>query len=190
MTASWPVAADLPTRLSDNVKQLRAARGLTQAQMAKLSGLPRATWAHLESGGANPTLAVLHAVALALGVPLEELIAEPRADVKHYQKGELPARLRGNVTVSSLLPDNVPGTQMERLELPPGGRLIGVPHTPGTREYLTCEKGELELVAAGQSFRMAPGDVVVFRGDQRHSYANPGRKIAVGYSFVLLVPAG
>lgn len=188
---SWhTVSSDLPTRLSDNVKQLRAARGLTQAQMAKLSGLPRATWAHLESGGANPTLAVLHAVALALGVPIEELIAEPRADVKHYAQGTLPSRLRGSVTVRSLLPDNVPGTMMERLELPPGARLVGVPHTPGTREYLTCEKGEIELTASGESFRLSPGDVVVFRGDQRHSYGNPGRKIAVGYSFVLLVPAG
>jgi hypothetical protein len=26
----------------------------------------------------------------------------------------------------------------------------------------------------------------VFRGDQRHSYRNPGREAAVGYSVVLL----
>jgi hypothetical protein len=31
--------------------------------------------------------------------------------------------------------------------------------------------------------------VVVFRGDQRHSYTNVGRKVAVGYSTVLLTPA-
>jgi hypothetical protein len=33
------------------------------------------------------------------------------------------------------------------------------------------------------------GDVVVFRGDQRHSYANPDDRPAVGYSAVVLARA-
>jgi len=179
---------ELPERLGQNIKQLRSARGLTQAQMSKLSGLPRATWANLESGAANPTLAVLRRVALALQAPIEELIGKPRADVRHYPAGTLPARLRGAVQVRSLLPDAVPGMVIERMELPPGSRLVGVPHTPGTREYFTCESGEVVLVASGESYALAPGDVVVFRGDQRHSYANPGRRAAVGYSVVVLKP--
>jgi hypothetical protein len=32
------------------------------------------------------------------------------------------------------------------------------------------------------------GDVVVFRGDQRHSYNNAQRRAAVGYSVVMLEP--
>jgi XRE family transcriptional regulator, regulator of sulfur utilization len=181
---------DLAARLASNVRQLRQARGLTQQQMAKLSRLPRATWANLESGSANPTLAVLHGVAVALQVSLEELVAQPRAGAKYYPRGTLPSRQRGNVTVRSLLPDNVPGMVLERLELPPGERLVGVPHTPGTREYLTAEVGEIELVASGETFRVTPGDVVVFRGDQRHSYLNPGERPAVGYSVVMLEPVG
>src|SRR4051794_11952471 len=110
---------ELGGRLARNVKQLRQARGLTQAQVARLSGLPRATWANLESGAANPTLAVLHKVALALQVSIEEIIAAPRAEVKHYPKGALPTRERGAVTVSSLLPDKIPGMLIERLEIPP-----------------------------------------------------------------------
>ena len=67
---------DLPGRLAINVRQLRQARGSTQQQMAKLASLPRATWSNLESGQANPTLAVLHAASAALGVSLEELFSE------------------------------------------------------------------------------------------------------------------
>jgi transcriptional regulator with XRE-family HTH domain len=182
------VADDLSDRLAANVRQLRQARGMTQQQMAKLSELPRATWANLESGSANPTLAVLHSVAVALQVPLEELVAQPRAEARHYPKGSLPARARGAVTVSSLLPDTVPGMLLERMQIPAGERLVGVPHTAGTREYLTCELGLIELVASGETFRVAPGDVVVFRGDQRHSYVNPTREPAVGYSVVMLEP--
>lgn len=182
------MSEELSGRLGRNVRQLRQARGMTQQQMAKLSGLPRATWANLESGAGNPTLSVLHAVAMAFQVSLEEIVAEPRASAKLYRQGSLPTRLRGVVRVSSLLPDKVPGMQIERLALPVGSRMVGVPHTAGTREYLTCETGELELVASGESFQMAEGDVVVFRGDQRHSYVNRGRKVAVGYSVVMLRP--
>jgi transcriptional regulator with XRE-family HTH domain len=179
---------DLGERFAQNIRGLRQARGLSQQQMAKLSGLPRATWSHLESGSGNPTLAVLHRVAKALQVPLEELISTPRAEAKLHLKGTLRSRRRGSVTVTSLLPDEIPGTTIERIEIPSGGRMIGVPHTPGTREYLSCESGEIELVAAGETYRLTEGDVVVFRGDQRHSYGNPGRRVAVGFSVVLFVP--
>jgi XRE family transcriptional regulator, regulator of sulfur utilization len=179
---------ELASRLGSNIRALRLSRRLTQQQMAKLSELPRATWANLESGTSNPTLTVLHRAAIALQVSLEELLARPRASARHYPKGSLPSRTRGAVSVSSLLPDSVPGMLLERMLIPPGQRLIGVPHTPGTREYLTCEVGAIELVASGETFHVAPGDVVVFRGDQRHSYANPGSRPAVGYSVVMLEP--
>jgi transcriptional regulator with XRE-family HTH domain len=182
------VADDIAARLSLHLKELRQSRGFTQQQMATLAGLPRATWANLESASANPTLAVLHRVALALQVPIEELIAPPRELVKFYAAGTLPSRARGSVSVRSLLPDEVPGMLIERMELPPRARLVGVPHTRGTREYLTCEAGEIELVASGDSWRLGPGDVLVFRGDQRHSYFNTGKGTAVGYSVVMMKP--
>jgi XRE family transcriptional regulator, regulator of sulfur utilization len=174
--------------LAANVRQLRDARSLTQQQMAKLSGLPRATWANLESGSANPTLAVLHRVAAALQVSIEELLAAPRAAARFYPKATLPERMRGDVSVRQLLPDPIPGAEVSRMEFAALARLAGIPHTPGTREYLTCDSGEIVLAAAGEQWRLAPGDVVSFRGDQRHSYANPGRSRAVGYSVVLLAP--
>lgn len=178
---------ELAVRLADNVRQLRQMRGKTQQQMADLAALPRATWANLESGGANPTLTVLHRVASALSVSLEELLAPPRAVGRHYARSALPIRKRGRVSVRKLLPDPVPGMEIDRIELPPRSRMTGVPHTPGTREYLTCERGRVVLVASGEEFELARGDVVAFRGDQRHSYANPDDRPAIGYSVVVLV---
>jgi XRE family transcriptional regulator, regulator of sulfur utilization len=174
--------------LGSNVRKLRESRGLTQQQMAKLAGVPRPTWANLESGQANPTLAVLARVADALQVRLEELIEPPRAHAKHYGVSSLSTRKRGNVTIRKLLPETLPGLEIERMELPPSGQMAGIPHTPGTREYLTCEHGEIDLTVAGRSFRLGEGDVVVFRGDQRHGYRNPGRVAAVAYSVIALAP--
>jgi transcriptional regulator with XRE-family HTH domain len=162
--------SELSARLARNLRHLREARGLTQKRLAELAGIPRATWANLESGMGNPTLSVLHRVAAALQVSLEELIS----------------RHPGQADVSKLLPDPIPGMEMERIELPGGGRMAGVPHTPGTREYLVCERGTLVLQAAGERFELNPGDLVAFRGDQKHSYSNPGREPAVGFSVVVL----
>src|SRR5882724_2797012 len=181
-------AEGLSDRIARSLRTLRDARGLTQEQVARLAGVPRATWANLEAGGGNPTLAVLHRVAQALQVPLDELIAEPRAACRFYPRDQLTEKRRGDVRLRNLLPDPLPGVVLDRMELPPRSQLTGVPHMPGTREYLACEAGTIVLAAAGERWTLRAGDVVVFRGDQRHSYANPGAAIAVGYSVVLLVP--
>lgn len=89
------------------------------------------------------------------------------------------------MTVRQLVPDTIPGVQVERMELPFGARMAGVPHTAGTREYLCCERGRVELIASGEAWALDPGDVVVFRGDQRHGYANVGEGPAIAYSVVL-----
>src|SRR5579871_814378 len=173
---------DPALRLGRNVKLLRDARGLTQSQIARLAGLPRATWANVETGAANPTLSVLHRVARALQVSVEELLAAPRAAATLYPSGSLPVRSRAEATLRKLLPDPIPGMELDRIEIAPRGRLPGVPHTPGTREYLVCETGAIELHAGGESWTLNPGDVVAFRGDQRHSYENAASVRAVGYS--------
>src|SRR5438874_12096689 len=91
--------------VADNVRTLREARGLSQQQIAKIAGIPRATWTHLESGGANPTLAVLVKVANALQIRLDELLAAPRLPARHLVAADLPTRQRGQVAIPKLLPE-------------------------------------------------------------------------------------
>jgi transcriptional regulator with XRE-family HTH domain len=174
--------------LADNIKALRETRGLSQQQIAKLAGVPRATWTHLESGAANPTLTVLVKVANALQVRLDELLAPPRRPARFLKASELPTRNRGNVGIRKLLPESLPGLDLERMLLPPGARMAGVPHTPGTREYLTCERGTVELAVAGEKYTLGEGDVLSFRGDQRHAYHNPGTQTAIAYSAIAFAP--
>jgi quercetin dioxygenase-like cupin family protein len=45
------------------------------------------------------------------------------------------------------------------MELSALARLTGVPHTPGTREYLTCDSGQIALYVAGEEWVLGPGDV-------------------------------
>jgi transcriptional regulator with XRE-family HTH domain len=163
---------DSGPNLAANARRLREARGLSQAQMATLSGIPRPTWASLESGDANPTLSVLSRAAAALSVSIEELIGPPRTAARLFPAAEVRTRKRQSARLRPLLPEAIAGLEISRLELEPGGHLSGIPHTPGTREYLTVEAGRIELVASGERWQLGPGDALVFRGDQRHTYRN------------------
>lgn len=182
--------ANTALNLAANIRQLREVRGLTQEQISRMANVPRPTWANLESGQSNPTLSVLVKVAGALSVPLEELIAPPRAVVKVYKSGTLPESVRGKVRLRKLLPETIGGLEIDRMELPPGAYMVGVPHTSGTREYLACESGKIQLTISGELWELQPGDVVVFRGDQKHGYRNARTVTAVAYSIVALAPAG
>jgi transcriptional regulator with XRE-family HTH domain len=180
---------DSGTNLAANVRRLRETRGLSQQQMAELSGVPRPTWASLESGGANPTLAVLTRTAAALQVSIEELIGPPRTACHLFPADGVRVRRRHGAELRPLLPESIPGLDISRMELAPGGSMSGVPHTAGTREYLTCERGRIELVASGERWELGPADTLVFRGDQRHSYRNlDARRRAIGISVVCFAP--
>lgn len=179
----------IATNIAKNIRQLRQTRGLSQDQLAVLSGVPRPTWSNLESGSANPTVTVLIKVASSLQVSLEELIGAPRETCQFFASSTLPIQRRGEAFIRKLLPEGLPGIEFDRMELAPGSRFAGVPHRTGTREYLTCEKGRIELAITGESYVLSPGDVVVFRGDQKHSYANASRERAVGFSVVIFASA-
>ena len=179
------------SNLASNLRRLREARGLSQQQIAQLAGIPRPTWASLESGAANPTLTVLARAAAALQVSIEELIGPPRTAARLFRAAELRTRKRQGAAIRALLPEAIPGLDVARMELAPGGQLGGIPHTPGTREYLSCESGRIELVASGERWLLEPGDALVFRGDQRHGYRNPDSRVtAVAISVVCFAPAG
>lgn len=180
---------NLGKNLAQNIRRLREARELSQQDMSRLSGIPRPTWASLESGAANPTLTVLTRVANALQVSIEELIGSPRTDALLVRANEVRERRRQGAKLRPLLPEPIPGVTISHMELAPGGQMIGVPHTPGTREYLTCERGRIDLLASGECWSLEPGDTLAFRGDQRHTYRNRLRDgVSVAVSVVCFAP--
>ena len=181
----------LSTNLAQNIKYLRERRGLTQSQLSKLCGIPRSTLANIETGSGNPTLAVLSKVAVAMTISIEELLSTPRAHGRVYQRGSLPIHKKGRnakFVVSKLLPDPIPGMEIDRMAMDAGSHLKGVPHRPGTREYCYCETGNAVVWASGERFELQEGDVLSFQGDQAHSYRNESRKTAVLFSVVTLSP--
>lgn len=62
--------------LGDNLRALRARRGITRKQLAQQSGVSERFLAQLEGGTGNASVLVLRRIAAALHVELEDLLAE------------------------------------------------------------------------------------------------------------------
>jgi quercetin dioxygenase-like cupin family protein len=177
--------------LASNISTLRAKRRLSQLALAKLAQVPRSTIAHLESGSGNPSLSNLARISVALQVGLEELLARPRPQCQLTKAKDVRSikRSQGAATVFKLLPDPLPGMEIDRIEIERGGRLGGIPHTAGTKEYLTCVQGGITVTVLGNPYKVEEGDVLAFPGDQPHSYRNVGASKALGFSVVVLAPS-
>jgi transcriptional regulator with XRE-family HTH domain len=183
---------EIPAHLARNLLNLRHVRSLTQEALAKAAGVPRSTIANLESGDGNPSLAVLVKVAGALGAPIDELLASPRAKVRQWAARDLSSRSRGRgVTTRPLVPEPVPQEILELMEFQPEAALGGTPHLPGTREFFSCLEGQVTIYVAGDRYDLKAGEVLGFPGNVPHSYRNmdkAGR--ALGVSVVVLAKAG
>jgi transcriptional regulator with XRE-family HTH domain len=178
--------------LARNLTSLRHTRALTQETLAKAASVPRSTIATLESGTGNPSLVVLVKVAAALGVPIDELLASPRALVRRWPAADVATRAKGRgVTIRELVPEPVPDEMMEVMDFAPGAVMGGTPHLPGTREFFTCLDGSVNLMVAGERYVLAEGDVLAFPGNLAHSYQNADAlRPARGVSVVVFAKAG
>jgi Zn-dependent peptidase ImmA (M78 family)/DNA-binding XRE family transcriptional regulator len=67
-----------PSRtIPQNIRRVRASRGLSQGDVAAKAGLSRNAYRSIETGQAEPRVSSLQGIARALDVPLPELLTEP-----------------------------------------------------------------------------------------------------------------
>lgn len=66
-------------RFGSRVRQLRLAAEMTQEDLAHRCGLFRTYMSRIETGAANPTLTMIHALASSLRVPVSSLFDDDSA---------------------------------------------------------------------------------------------------------------
>jgi|SRR5690606_813153 len=150
------MADDSSTRLAANIKRLREEAGLSQKGLAELSGVPRPTIAHLESGQANPTLSVVMKVAAALCVNIDGLMEEGEAPIVLLSPRALPTQRTSRVRrVKVLSAGTLRDPEMERITVKAGGR-VRVAASSRSRALVLCERGEFSIVAGPQNAQLLP----------------------------------
>tara|TARA_Y100001970_G_C14037650_1_gene751963 strand:- start:26 stop:586 length:561 start_codon:yes stop_codon:yes gene_type:complete len=177
-----------PENLAQNLLLLRKKRKFTQEKLSSIAQIPRSTLTHMESGSGNPSLQNLVKVAHALSITLEELLAPPKSECQLIKEKDLPQikRAKGEAIIYKLLVSPLPGTEIDKMELAPGTSIKGIPHIQGTKEYFSCFQGRFNLKISGETYHLNKGDVLIFPGDQNHSYINGGSGVAIGFSVVSL----
>ena len=169
ITNEGALGGPLSAAIAAQVRLRRMQRGLSAAELARQAGLGKATVSALEAGRANPTVDTLDALAVALRVPLTDLLTRgtdpgplllrgtPMPDVGPAR--ELLRRIGGGNSV-----------EMWRLRLPPRTQVDGVAHSAGTTEILLVTSGTLTAGPAAELAELGAGDLLAFAGDQAHLY--------------------
>ena len=112
--------------------------------------------------------------------------------MRRWRAAEVAQRSKGRgVTIRALVPEPVPDEMMEVMDFAAGALTGGTPHRPGTREFFTCLDGRVNLLLAGEKYKLREGDVLAFPGNLPHSDQNANAlKAARGVSVVVFAKAG
>lgn len=172
--------------IANNVRALRAQRGLTLDVLAARSNVSKGMLVQVEQGRTNPSVSTLTRIASALGVTVARLVEVSQSPaVRVIESGEMVTFTQGGDAARLLVGADAPMIlELWDWRLAPGDHHDGDAHTPGTREMLTVLSGTLTLVVAGRSHEVRTDDAAFFSADRPHRYTNEG---AEEVRFVLAV---
>jgi XRE family transcriptional regulator, regulator of sulfur utilization len=174
--------------LSANLRRLRKQAKLTQAELARLSGLPRATLANMEQPGSNPSVQTVMAVAKAFTVSIDELLS-PAPEHRHYKV--TPREMQeyraeaGRFVARLVSPIASKGVQIHHITMQPGCRSVGRPHPLGAQEFFYTLAGTATIGIEDESVEVGAGCLVQFPGHRRHVYENRGATVVSALSAVV-----
>lgn len=163
---------DLIAVVAANIRRLRGEQGRTLSELARASGIAKATLSALEAGKGNPTIETLSSLATALGVPFGDLLAggapEP-VHVVHAREGTTVPGTANDLRLIVRLPGNPP-IELYEARFPPRSRRSAGAHGPGTREHVLVVQGALRTGPVERTVDLRAGDYAGFGADEVHLY--------------------
>ncbi|MEO6367294.1 MAG: XRE family transcriptional regulator [Steroidobacteraceae bacterium] len=179
MSKTVPTERKLPkivVQVGSAVRRLRAAQGLTQADVAGMASISPAMLSRLEHGDVAPSLDTLASLAEALGTSCAALLRDPDqslSDAQLVRKGEgLEVVRRGTKrghTYHLLASDRGPRRAFEPflVTLTSKSEIFPEFEHPGT-EFIHVLEGSLRYRHGTETYLLKPGDTLTFRGDVPH----------------------
>jgi transcriptional regulator with XRE-family HTH domain len=144
--------------LAANLRRLRIARRLSLSELARATGMSKATLSSVESGRSNPTVETLASLAGALRVSLGELLEEPPlGEIRVIRAGRLDRVEQAGVELSER------AWEPHRLEEPD-------PAVAGTRAGVYVLEGKLIVGPVERVTELGMGDYASFPVDVPHLY--------------------
>jgi len=170
-------------RISERLKELRLERGWSLDDLARRSGVSRATLSRLENSAISPTTGMLSKLCAAYSLTMSRLM--------HLAEGDFPALVRR--AAQSVWTDPALGFKRRAIsppartlageviegELGPGAR-IAYDHVPkpGLEHHLFLLEGQLEITVGGQCHELKPGDCLRYQLFSPSAFATPKKTSA------------
>ena len=156
---------------------IRARLGVSQRQLARVSGVANATISQIEAGKLNPTVSMLKKVLDGVPISMSEFFADDAdfAERIFFRADELTEIADGGVSFRQV-GANLHNKSIQFLKecYQPGA---GTGKHAITHEGEECGivlSGRLEVTVADQVSVLTSGDAYYFRSDQPHQFRNVG----------------
>jgi transcriptional regulator with XRE-family HTH domain len=179
-----------PPNVGVQVQALREQLGLSMRALAELCRLSPNTISLIERGVTSPSVSTLHQLATALRVPITAFFEQRSggAQVIHSRPGERSFSGSASVLLESL------GSGLVEQSLEPFLVTLepGADSGPGAmihdgHELVYCLEGMVEYVIEGQSYRLNPGESLLFEARLPHCWRNLGSEPSL---FLLVLQSG
>lgn len=165
-------------RLAQRLKTLRSEAGWSMDELAKRSGVSRATLSRLENADVSPTASVLGKLCAAYGMPMSRLMRMVEDDFAPLLRRDQQA-LWSDPEIGfrrrSVSPPARPlaGEAIEG-ELAPNTRIdYAATPRPGLEHHLIMLEGQLELSVNGQTYALNAGDCLRYLLFGASAFATP-----------------
>ena len=162
------------------VFSLRKRMGLSLQQLGERSDVSAAAIHKIEQGGMVPTITTLLKIAGALGRPVSYFVEDDvgQDDVAVLtppdEKRQVYTSHKGIALNSISGPYGRFLLAGARATVEPGATSGRKPMQHPGEELVHVTSGVLEFTVTGQSYRVGTGSTLHFRGDQPHTWRNPG----------------
>lgn len=159
---------NLDIKIATRLKTLRAEHELSLDQLAKKTGISRATLSRLENAAVSPTAAVLGKLAAIYKITMSQLMALVEADfapligAQDQQVWQDPETGFTRKMISP--PAEALRAEMLECHLPMAQK-ISYDHSPkqGLEHHIYMLEGQLELTVDGQIHRLEQGDCLRYQ---------------------------
>jgi transcriptional regulator with XRE-family HTH domain len=162
------------------IRSLREGKNLSLRQISQASGLSINAISKIERGDNSPTVASLHKIASALGVHITDLFIQTQDQITIYTPKDSSQLTSGNgLRVNSLgrgLPNQI--IEPSYLEVQPGADSLEEPASHLGEEFVYCLAGEVIYLIGQERYILSPGDSLIFRASQPHTWQNRGKSTA------------
>jgi transcriptional regulator with XRE-family HTH domain len=169
---------NVPGRL----RTIREARGLTQRDLARRTGISHTTIAKIERGDISPTIATLQKIVAGLNLPVTALIAaeEDESGRIFFKRENLTIFPFGKYTMRQVGADlRRHALQMMEDTYEPGADTGEVMLSHAGEEAGIVIQGRLEVTVGSQTQVLGPGEAYFFESRIPHRFRNPGEQKCV-----------